>query len=271
MNKPLISVITVCYNSGDVIERTILSVIQQSYSNIEYIIIDGGSKDSTLKIINKYSDKISILISEPDNGVYYAMNKGISHANGEWINFMNAGDIFASEDVIEKCFHNKIYDIKIGVILGDTICSFPWADYIKKGINTEGNVSICHQSVFTRTSILKTDLYDTKYKIIADNVWFKKHLNIDTIYEYIPINISVYEGYNGISAKNSIKFYKELSISNNTPINFRWKLSVLKLRLKLWIQSFIPVSIRNKKWERKLDNTLIRICKNESISNSTNI
>ena len=88
--KPLITVVTICYNAVDTIEETIKSVIEQTYPNIEYIVIDGGSKDGTVDIIKKYQDKISYWVSEPDRGIYDAMNKGTMKANGRWINFMNS-------------------------------------------------------------------------------------------------------------------------------------------------------------------------------------
>ena len=91
---PLITIITVAYNAVKDIENTILSVLNQTYPNIEYIIIDGGSTDGTLDIIKKYEDKISYWVSEPDKGIYDAMNKGTLKATGVWLNFMNAGDTF---------------------------------------------------------------------------------------------------------------------------------------------------------------------------------
>lgn len=106
--KPKITVVTVCYNAAETIEKTILSVVGQTYNNIEYLIIDGGSKDDTLAIIKKYESNISKWISEPDKGIYDAMNKAIKMATGEWINFMNAGDCFATNDVLEKIFNDEI-------------------------------------------------------------------------------------------------------------------------------------------------------------------
>jgi glycosyltransferase involved in cell wall biosynthesis len=87
-NNPLVTIVTVSYNVVSTIERTILSVVNQTYSNIEYIIIDGGSTDGTVDIIKKYMDKIAYWVSEPDKGIYDAMNKGILMAKGQWINFM---------------------------------------------------------------------------------------------------------------------------------------------------------------------------------------
>ena len=89
ISGPKISIVTISYNAITEIEKTILSVINQTYTNIEYIIIDGGSTDGTVNIIKQYVDKISIWKSEPDHGVYDAMNKGIKLASGEWILFMN--------------------------------------------------------------------------------------------------------------------------------------------------------------------------------------
>ena len=86
-----ISIISVCYNAIHGIEKTIQSVLSQSYDDIEYIIIDGGSTDGTVDIIRKYSDQITYFVSEPDGGIYDAMNKGVRAATGEWINFLNAG------------------------------------------------------------------------------------------------------------------------------------------------------------------------------------
>ena len=101
MNKKN-SIVTVSYNAVATIESTILSVINQTYSNVEYIIIDGGSTDGTVDIIKKYQDKISYWISEPDQGIYDAMNKGLKIASGEWINFMNSGDSFVHTEVLEN-------------------------------------------------------------------------------------------------------------------------------------------------------------------------
>ena len=114
-----VSVITVCYNAIRGIEKTIQSVISQSHDDIEYIVIDGGSTDGTIDVIQKYRDKIAYFVSEPDGGIYDAMNKGIKAATGEWINFLNAGDVFASKDAI--MISMSIDTDGIDVIYGDSI------------------------------------------------------------------------------------------------------------------------------------------------------
>jgi glycosyltransferase involved in cell wall biosynthesis len=118
--NPLISIITVCYNSFDTIENTINSVLNQTYHDIEYIIIDGGSTDGTLDIIKKYKKSIDILISEPDNGMYDALNKGVKLASGEWIGILNSGDLFHNSDAIMNVFSNPIGS-EIGVVYGNSV------------------------------------------------------------------------------------------------------------------------------------------------------
>lgn len=93
---PKITVITICFNIGNELEQTIKSVIGQSYPNIEYIIIDGGSTDDTMAVLKRYKDNISLIVSEPDKGVYDAMNKGVRLATGDYVNFMNGGDRFSN-------------------------------------------------------------------------------------------------------------------------------------------------------------------------------
>ena len=113
----IISVITVCYNSENTIEQTIQSVVNQNFNRMEYIIIDGGSTDNTLSIIEKYKSKIDFFISEQDNGIYDAINKGIKHSSGEIVGFLHADDIFKDCNVLYK-IHNSFSD-NIDLIYGD--------------------------------------------------------------------------------------------------------------------------------------------------------
>jgi len=100
-SSPKISVITVCYNSAQTIRRTLASVVGQTYQNVEYIIVDGGSSDETLVIVDDYGHAVSKIISEPDQGVYDAMNKGIGVATGDWIHILNSDDFYAAPDVLQ--------------------------------------------------------------------------------------------------------------------------------------------------------------------------
>ncbi|MDA6068800.1 glycosyltransferase [Flavobacterium sp. AC] len=185
-NKPLISIITVCYNAVNTIEQTILSVINQGYEDYEYIIIDGVSTDGTIDIIKKYEDKISYWVSEPDKGIYDAMNKGISKASGVLIGMINADDWYEN-NAIEKIANKYLEYPDIGVFHG--LIRYVNSDNVISaviGFNsiTLGEKMIQHPTCFVNKSIY--DLYGTyslAYKYASD-------------YEFM---LKIYE--------NSVKFY----------------------------------------------------------------
>jgi len=171
---PLISVITVVYNNVEHIEETIKSVINQSYKNVAYIIIDGGSTDGTVDIIKKYKKKIYYWVSEPDKGIYDAMNKGISHAKGDYINFLNSGDTFYSNKVISKIaeiINKKDADL----IYGKFNASYSTYNIIKDNqIYLKFGKGICHQTAFVKNRLLKENNFDKNYKSAADFNFFCK-------------------------------------------------------------------------------------------------
>ncbi|OFY84489.1 MAG: glycosyl transferase [Bacteroidetes bacterium RIFCSPLOWO2_12_FULL_35_15] len=113
-----VSIITVCYNSAETIENTIQSVLEQDYKNIEYIIIDGKSSDTTLQIIDKYSSRISKVISEKDDGIYFAINKGIATATGDIIGILHADDFYTNEQIISKVV-NKFQEKHVDTVYGN--------------------------------------------------------------------------------------------------------------------------------------------------------
>lgn len=117
---PKFSIITVTYNAGSVVEDTIQSIISQTYKNVEYIIVDGGSKDHTLAIIEKYKEHITTIISEPDKGLYDAMNKGIRLATGDYLCFLNAGDELHEDDTLLQIVHTLTGNELPDVIYGET-------------------------------------------------------------------------------------------------------------------------------------------------------
>lgn len=188
MEELKFTVITVTYNCEDSIEETIKSVINQTYKNIEYLIIDGKSNDNTIKIIKKYmklDDRIR-LISEKDNGIYDAMNKGIINSSGYIINFLNSADKYIEHNAIENIVKIFLSNLSIdilycNIINGDKIIKY------KKGITPISFIrrkSICHQAMFIKKDVFEiTGLYDLKYKIVSDRDWFikcyKKNLNIN--------------------------------------------------------------------------------------------
>lgn len=181
LSQPKISVITVVYNGVSLIERTIKSVLSQTYTNIEYVIIDGASTDGTLELIEKYESKIALIHSGKDNGIYDAMNKGLKDSSGDYVLFLNAGDELYAADTIEKVlssaenadvyYGNTAVINENGKILGDRRLSPPekldW-----KGLRF--GMCVSHQSFIARR--LLCDFYDTNYKIAADIDWVIKVL-----------------------------------------------------------------------------------------------
>lgn len=234
MECPLISIVTVCFNSEKEIENTIHSVINQTYPNIEYIIIDGGSTDSTVEIIKKYINRISLFISEPDKGIYDAMNKGVENATGDWINFMNSGDEFVNNEVLFNVFVNKEYPTDIAVVYGNTILKTPFGYYHYNCMPKDGEMPITHQSAFTRSSLMKKYKFDLTYKIIADaNLFRILRLNNYTL-KHIEQTISIYEAIDGYSAKHNVQLLKEQTKMLQQDKGFVYFLTYLRALLGEW-------------------------------------
>ena len=171
-----LSIVTVCYNAENIIEGTIKSVLNQDFKDYEYIFVDGGSEDKTNEIISRYKALFEgaginvIHISEKDNGIYDAMNKGIRNAAGEWICFMNAGDTFYSDDTLKNVFEGRNRS-HADVIYGDVEECDNKTSWISKAGKPErllSGMTFCHQSSFVKTELAKENLFDTNYKICAD-------------------------------------------------------------------------------------------------------
>lgn len=211
-NLPKISIITVVYNGEAVVEDTIKSVLEQDYPNIEYWIIDGASKDKTLGIINKYASHIK-LISEPDKGVYDAMNKGIDSATGEWILFMNAGDYFYSTTSVSDIFSKNEIQDNISVVYGDAEFRLKNIAYISEAsdeVTTDRYMPFSHQAAFTRTGVTKQTKFDLEYKIAADTAFFLRLVTKGHRMMHIPVVVCSYNALEGLSADNEVRRSKEI-------------------------------------------------------------
>ncbi len=197
LSHPKVSVVTIVFNDIQNIEKTILSVINQTYDNIEYIVIDGGSTDGTVDVIQKYKDRIRNWCSESDKGIYDAMNKGIARATGKWINFMNSGDYFYDNHVIENCINaipkNKDHKIVYGNFIweNENIENFVIA---KNSIKMHYTMPSCHQSFLIDTQLHKKNPYDTDYKIAADFDFLCRMKSEGIRFLKIPVTIAVYQG-----------------------------------------------------------------------------
>lgn len=257
MIQPKISVVTVCYNTVNDIEKTILSVINQTYPNIEYLIIDGGSKDGTMDIVNKYKDKIDVIVSEPDKGIYDAMNKGIKAAAGEWINFMNAGDLFVKNTTLSEVFKAKQYSCD--VIYGDTIKILSTGAYWSKHepVDTlKTRLPFCHQSCFISKNAAMSNLYNTDYKIAADYNQFYTIYKNGGRFKDISVPISIFDNVEGLSSQypdRLIKEYCRINESNAIPKLMKLSfVSIVKRILQLVLSSRSYEMIMEKRKLKKV-------------------
>ncbi|WP_024990413.1 glycosyltransferase family 2 protein [Segatella albensis] len=236
MSKYKVTVVTVCYNAVDCIEKTILSVINQTYSNIEYIIIDGKSSDGTLEVINKYQGKIDVIISEKDKGIYDAMNKGLRLAKGDFINFMNAGDTFADDMVLEKLFSQDLGNND--VIYGNAIFLKPFGKFQLKPeplSALEEHMPFCHQSCFISKKMGTMYPFNIKYKILADYNQFKSIYLHGGHFQYFDIDISWYESSCGVSATN----WKEMAIERKLINKKSYLLDYYRVTINGFVKSII--------------------------------
>lgn len=244
------SIITVNYNNKDGLRKTIESVIHQSFRDFEYIIIDGGSTDGSADVLKEYDAQIDYWVSEPDKGVYNAMNKGIAQAKGEYLNFMNSGDCFYAPDILEKV---ASYNYETDFIVG--------RDYHFNEEIQKGHVSILpsrttmihffvatldHQSSFIRRELFDNSPYDEGYRLVSDWIFFTEKIVRDGkqvqfipdiicrreegglseqqhernkteikefLHQFLPIG--VYEDYATLAKLDRISLYRFFYIINN--------------------------------------------------------
>ena len=197
-----ISVVVVTYNCGPIIKNVIDSFAAQSYPNKELIVIDGGSKSDTLEFLIHYKELFSCFISEPDNGVYDAMNKGLGLASGDFLIFMGADDHFISNDVLEEVVKHIVDDnhIYYGDVYRNLRNDLYRGKFNKYLLACE---NICHQAIFYPKSVYKNNRYDLNYPIHADYIYNIRLWNIVT-FEYIPICVS-YFNCKGLSGSGNDK------------------------------------------------------------------
>lgn len=217
VNKPLITVVTVVFNDEGCLEDTIRSVIEQDYSNVEYIVVDGGSKDGTLDIIRKYENVIDYWVSEPDKGIYYAMNKALYLGSGKWINFMNAGDAFATKAILSLVVREM--EIGIDLIYGDYgILRDGAIQYKKVGKPKDlWKGAFCHQSLLSSSELYKKIEFDTSYKICGDTGFLLTALKSNISIKKIDLSMANISpgGLSDLSRVESVKEQFDLTFKKS--------------------------------------------------------
>ena len=181
MHNPKFTIITVTYNAGKVLEKTIQSVISQSYRNVEYIIVDGKSKDNTLKIADLYKEWIHNLVSEPDKGLYDAMNKGIRLATGNYLCFLNAGDKLHDENTLQRIVDSLKEKTQPDVLYGETAIVDENGNFLHmRRLSTPQELNwksfrqgmlVCHQAFFAKRELAVQEPYLLDYRFSADFDW----------------------------------------------------------------------------------------------------
>lgn len=249
MKNPLITIITATYNVQDVLEKCILSVVNQKYENIEYIIIDGGSTDGTIDIIRKYEKDISYWVSEKDSGIYDAWNKGLIKATGDWIAFLGADDIYLPEAIdlyinyINNQNETKLDFISSKVNLVDSdgksirIIGNRWKWNVFKKYMNVAHVGSFHSKLF----FTKYGYYNLDYKIIGDyEMLLRAQENLNTGFiDEVTVNMQV----GGVSNQNRSAFAEVIKakISTGARTSFQAYNDNLIANFKYFIRKIIRV------------------------------
>ncbi|WP_373032043.1 glycosyltransferase family 2 protein [Sulfurovum sp.] len=227
--KPLVTVITVVFNGEAHLEETIQSVIEQTYDNVEYLVIDGGSTDGTLDIIQKYADKIDYWVSERDSGIYDAMNKGASLARGDYVAYLNADDWYetsALEDVVKAILDAKKVDFLYGDVglVKDGIQIKTFYPNIKKFTM---KMPFGHPSLFLNREILQKLKFSDEYPVIADYDLIIKLIKNKHTSTYVHKKLTNFR-LEGVSSTSSLKqehyrLYKHHFGSFHALVYFIWQ------------------------------------------------
>ena len=245
INTPLVSIITVVFNGAKHIEQTIQSVLNQSYPNAEYIIIDGASTDGTVDIIKRYENKIDYWQSEGDGGIYFAMNKGISLAKGELLGILNADDYYLPDTISKVIDADKLLqaDIYHGNMQYVTENAEP-ISVAKPDISKMNEMpAIFHPTCFVRRTVYdKADMFDTQYKISADYDFLLRCLKQNFTFSYLPQTLTCFRlgGMSGSCASN-IEGYKIMKVHKTGHHK-----KIIARTIKCYIKTFIKKIIHLK-------------------------
>ena len=246
-----ISIITICLNAAAHIDKAFKSVHSQSYPEIEHVIIDGGSTDETLNIIKKYRDKVDYLVSEPDSGLYNAMNKGIKVATGEVLFFLNADDYFADADVVSDAMAIFNKRSEISVVYGNQIFDLGEKKVTKKQPSQVtrtylAETTIQHQTVFARKKVFElTGGFSEHFKIVSDFEWmFKVFVENRCPHLYLDRDITVM-ATQGVSWTNDFET-ERMEVMKRYLSNYEiYKYRVIPMKLNKLMPSLMP---RLRRW-----------------------
>lgn len=258
------SIITINYNNLVGLEKTFKSVISQNCDFAEYLIIDGGSTDGSDEFIRSHADRLYYWVSEPDNGVYHAMNKGVAHATGEYCLFMNAGDVFYSDHVlndVKDCLNQNKADFLVGnTLYVDQYGREKWHRFSPSEITASFlfSTALCHQSIFIKRELLLYEPYDETLKYVSD--W--KHMFHQIVfqnrsYQKLDFYVSIYD-FTGMSStnvqgvaderRNYLQQCLPKLIYNDYEYYTDYKLVLLDRKKSRVLYDFVQIFLSKDKW-----------------------
>lgn len=259
---PLVSVITVCRNSGESLLQTAQSIMSQAYRPIEYVIIDGESTDGTLSVIQQIQADcgrhgITLQwVSEKDGGIYDAMNKGVKMAHGVWLNFMNAGDTFASTQAVTQAMEIAAQG-ETDIIYGNTNLIKDFGTVTLRPVplsNLTRKMTLCHQSTFIKAPLLHEHPYDLNYRIAADYEFFHWCYVSGKHFSQTEHTLANFESENGKSSQNRLKMIRECAQISGEDKTLKWKvdytLQAIEVGLNKCLRMIMPESLTNYIRER---------------------
>lgn len=186
------SIITINYNNKEGLRKTIESVVNQSCKDYEYIVIDGGSTDGSREVIEEYADHIDYWVSEPDRGIYNAMNKGIKAAHGEYLNFMNSGDYFRNKNVLSDTLPHLHDDIVSGNTINEDFSARPFHVSAHPTMIQFYNNTVDHQASFIARKLFSHSLYDESYKIVSDWKFYVEQIIFQNCsFSIMPVTVAI--------------------------------------------------------------------------------
>lgn len=258
VNYPKITVITVSYNCVSTIEQTIQSVVGQTYPHMEYIIIDGGSTDGTVDIIKRYHDKIDFWSSEPDDGIYDAMNKGVKQAHGNYVLFLGSDDCLVSSEIMAQVAQSLNSTEQIDILsapvwaVDEQLClQNLFENYLDDSRIDDGRI-IPHQGMLTKRELLQRMPFDTTYRIAGDQDFLlKSYFDSSVRFKYVDFPIAFYStgGVSSSAFTNTIRERLQLMIKYR--LNQR---SIIKTQKRLQLHRSLVrnVRFRLQYWVRAL-------------------
>lgn len=240
MDNPKVSIITVVYNDVNHIEKSIVDTLGQTYGNFEYIIVDGGSTDGTKQIIEKYSDKITKWISEPDKGIYDAMIKGYKLASGDWLLFHNCGDFFENSRILESVFANSHYSSYSLIACASRAINANSSFEMRPRYPQRPFFEVCpflHTSTFIRRDVQLKYGFDLQFRNSADYDFFVRVLKDYHPYIVLDTIVSLVDMSYGATSENYLTTLKDniwLLNKNEAPMRYIWRSQkkYLKQRIK---------------------------------------